>query len=419
MEITFRCCAGVDVHKKFVTVTARVIDEQGTLRLERRRFGTMLADLEALAAWLVSLGVTHVAMESTGVYWKPIYNVLAPHCAGWVVNASHLAQVPGRKTDVSDADWIAQLMQYGLLERSFIPGEEQRDLRDLTRYRTRLVGERSAEINRLQKILEDANLKLASVASDVRGASSQAMLHALLAGSNDPATLAQLAKGKLRDKLPELEAALTGRVREHHRYMLGEILAHIDELDRRIVALDEHIQSRTQPHQALIERLDAIPGVDRRTAEVLLAEVGTNVTAFPSAKHLAAWACLCPGNNITGGKRRSGRTRRGQNWLRPALVEAAWAASRTKTYLGAQYWRLRSRRGEKRAAVAVAHSILTIVYHLLSKPEAVFADLGGDFFLKRDAEQEQRRAVRKLEALGFGVTLINRAVAASAAAAAG
>lgn len=405
MEVLFRRCAGLDVHKKFVTVTVRLVEDQGDLTLQRQRFDTVLADLEALAAWLDSLGVTHVAMESTGVYWKPIYNVLAAHCEVWIVNARHLQQVPGRKTDVSDADWIAQLMQYGLLERSYIPGEEQRDLRDLTRYRTRLIGERSAASNRLHKLLEDANLKLTSVVSDVRGASSYAILQALIAGQEDPEALADLAKARLRDKIPQLVAALQGRVREHHRYMLREVLEHIDELNRRIHSLNLRIQELTHAHAATIARLDAIPGVDRRTAEVILAEIGPDVRPFPSVKHLASWACLCPGNNITGGKRRSGKTRKGQNWLRPALVEAAWAASRTKTYLGAQYWRLRSRRGEKRAAVAVAHSIITIVYHLLANPEAVFTELGGDFFLKRDAEQEKRRSVRKLEALGFTVAL--------------
>jgi transposase len=412
MEVLFRNCAGLDVHKQFVTVTVRLIDGQGKLAIQRRRFNTVLAELQALAAWLVSLGVTHVAMESTGVYWKPIYNVLAEHCEVWVVNARHLQQVPGRKTDVTDADWIAQLMQYGLLERSFVPGEEQRDLRDLTRYRTRLTGERSSASNRLHKILEDANIKLTSVVSDVRGKSARAMLQALIAGVEDPARLAQLAKARLRDKIPALEAALQGRVREHHRYMLREVLMHIDELNQRIEALDSRLRELTRPQAATIERLATIPGVDRRTAEVILAEIGSDIKAFPSVKHLASWACLCPGNNITGGKRRSGKTRKGQNWLRPALVEAAWAAARTKTYLGAQYWRLRSRRGEKRAAVAVAHSIITIIYHLLANPEAVFTDLGNDFFLKRDVEQEKRRSIRKLEALGFSVALTPVAVPA-------
>ncbi len=412
MEVIFRRCAGLDVHKKFVTVTVRLLDAQGHLRIERRRFATTLAELEALLAWLVSLDVTHVAMESTGVYWKPIYNVLAEQLEVWVVNARHLAQVPGRKTDVRDADWIAQLMQYGLLERSFIPAEEQRDLRDLTRYRSRLVGERSSASNRLHKILEDANLKLTSVASDVRGKSAQAILEALLAGTTDPAQLADLAKGTLRAKIPELEAALNGRVRDHHRYMLREVLDHIAELNERINELDRHIQELTRPHETVIERLDAIPGVDRRTAEVILAEVGADVQAFPSAKHLASWACLCPGNHITGGKRRSGKTRQGQNWLRSALVEAAWAAARTKTYLGAQDWRLRGRRGEKRAAVAVAHSILIIVYQLLVNPEAVFSDLGADYFLKQEAEQTKRRALRMLESIGIKATLTPQATTA-------
>ena len=333
----------MDVHKKFVTVTVRLLDAQGQLRIQRRRFGTMLADLQALAAWLVSLGVMHVAMESTGVYWKPIYNVLVAHCQVWIVNARHLQQVPGedrcerrrldRPTDAVRAVG-AQLH----------PGRGTARPAGSTRDRTRLTGERSAASNRLHKILEDANLKLTSVVSDVRGKSAQAMLAALLAGLDDPEALADLAKGSLRTKLPELQAALTGRIRAHHLYMLGEVLDHIEQLNQRISALDAHIQELTVPHQVLIQRLDAIPGVDRRTAEVLLAEVGTDVKTFPSSKHLASWACVCPGNNITGGKRRSGKIRQGQNWLRPALVEAAWAAARTKTYLGAQYWRLRSRR---------------------------------------------------------------------------
>ena len=345
-------------------------------------------------------------MESTGVYWKPVFNVLAPLCEVWIVNARDLQQVPGRKTDVKDAEWIAQLMRHGLLKRSFIPDVEQRDLRDLTRYRSRLIAERSSASNRLQKILEDANIKLSSVATDIQGVSARAMLEALIGGETDAAQLAELAKGRLRSKIAELEAALAGRIREHHRFMWREVLYHLDELNVRLATLDAQIRQLTAPYESLIARLDAIPGVDRRTAEVILAEIGPNVTPFPTAQHLASWACLCPGNNISGNKRRSGKTRHGQNWLRAALVEAAWAASRTKdTYLCSQFHRLRARRGDKRAAVAVAHSILIVVYHLLAKPEAVFHELGGDYFLKRNAEQEERRAVRKLTALGFTVTL--------------
>ena len=406
MEVVFAHCAGLDVHKKMVVACVFVSDPQGKIQRLIRTFPTTLAGLEALAAWLSGLGVTHVAMESTGVYWKPVFNVLAPLCEVWIVNARDLQQVPGRKTDVKDAEWIAQLMRHGLLKRSFIPDVEQRDLRDLTRYRSRLIAERSSASNRLQKILEDANIKLSSVATDIQGVSARAMLEALISGETDAAQLAELAKGRLRNKIAELEAALAGRIREHHRFMWREVLYHMDELNVRLATLDAQIRQLTAPYESLIARLDAIPGVDRRTAEVILAEIGPNVTPFPTAQHLASWACLCPGNNISGNKRRSGKTRHGQNWLRAALVEAAWAASRTKdTYLCSQFHRLRARRGDKRAAVAVAHSILIVVHHLLAKPEAVFQELGGDYFLKRNAEQEERRAVRKLTALGFTVTL--------------
>jgi transposase len=406
MEVMFKNCAGLDVHKRMIMACVLVCNAQGGSDRQLRRFGTTLAELQGLAEWLTGLGVTHVAMESTGVYWKPVFNVLAPRLAVWVVNAQHLKTVPGRKTDVKDAEWIAQLMALGLLKRSLIPEVEQRDLRDLTRYRTRLLGERAAAANRLQKILEDANIKLASVASSVQGVSARAMLEAMIRGETDAEVLANLARGQLRKKLPELEAALTGQVRAHHRFMWQELLAQLDGLNERLAALETEIRRLTLPYEPIIQRLAAVPGIERRTAEVILAEIGPNVTPFPTAQHLASWACLCPGNNITGGKRRTGRTRRGQNWLRAALVEAAWSAAHTKaTYFSAQFHRLRTRRGEKRAAVAVAHSILIVVYHLLAKPEAVYTELGGDYFVKRNPEQEQRRAVRKLEQLGFTVTL--------------
>jgi transposase len=406
MEVMFKFCAGLDVHKRMIMACVLLSNAQGDTDRQIRKFGTTLAELQALAAWLSGLGVTHVAMESTGVYWKPVFNVLAPLFEVWIVNAQHIKQVPGRKTDVKDAEWIAQLMRLGLLKRSFIPEVEQRDLRDLTRYRTRLLGERASAANRLQKILEDANIKLTSVASDVQGVSARAMLEALIRGEVDAEALADLAQGKLRKKLPQLEAALAGQVREHHRFMLREVLWHLDGLNERLAALDAEIRRLTSPHEGIIQRLAGIPGIDRRTAEVILAEIGPDVTPFPTAQHLASWACLCPGNNITGGKRRSGRTRRGQNWLRAALVEAAWSASHSKaSYFSSQFHRLRARRGEKRAAVAVAHSILIVVYHLLAKPEEVYQELGADFFLKRNPERERERAVRRLEGLGFSVTL--------------
>jgi transposase len=404
MDILFKYCAGLDIHKKIIVACVLLSGPEGVQR-QIKKFATTMVGLEALDAWLTGLGVTHVAMESTGVYWKPVFNVLAAHFDVWIVNARDMKSVPGRKTDVCDAEWICKLMSLGLLKRSFIPEVEQRDLRDLTRYRRRLVEERTSASNRLEKILEDSNIKLSAVVSEIQGVSARAMLEALIHGETDTAALADLAKGRLRSKIPELEVALVGRIRDHHRFLWRELLYHLDELNVRIAAINERIAEYTAPYEALIQRLCTIPGIKRWTAEVILAEVGPNVEAFPSAHHLASWACLCPGNHISANKRRSGTTRRGQNWLRPALVEAAWATAHTQTYFGSQFHRLRARRGDQRAAVAVAHSILIVVYHLLAEPEAVYTELGADYFTKRNPEQEQRRAIRKLETLGFAVTL--------------
>jgi transposase len=404
MEVLFKYCAGLDVHKRIIVACVLLSSPEGTQR-HIKKFATTMAGLEALAAWLAGLAVTHVAMESTGVYWKPVFNVLAAHFEVWIVNARDMKQVPGRKTDVCDDEWICKLMGIGLLKRSFIPQVEQRDLRDLTRYRRRLVEERTSASNRLEKILEDSNIKLSAVVSNVQGVSARLMIEALIKGETDTAAIAEMAKGPLRSKIPELQAALVGQIREHHRFMWQEWLYHLDELNVRIAAINERIAVYTAPHEALIQRLCTIPGIKRWTAEIILAEVGPDVTAFPTAHHLASWACLCPGNNISANKRRSGKTRRGQNWLRPALVEAAWATAHTQSYFGSQFHRLRARRGDKRAAIAVAHSILIVVYHLLAKPEAVFTELGADYFTKRNPEREQKRAVRKLETLGFTVTL--------------
>lgn len=407
LAVTFSHCCGLDVHKKSVTACVLVPKEDGQgVKQSIKTFKTTTAALRELAEWLASLGVTHVAMESTGVYWKPVYNILVEQFELWVVNARHLKQVPGRKTDVKDAEWIAQLMRLGLLERSFIPDVEQRDLRDLTRYRTRLTNEKSAAVNRLQKILEDANIKLASVVSDVQGVSARAMIEALIAGQSDVEQMADLARGRLRVKIPQLVEALLGNTRNHHRFMLRELLAHMDELNARLHSLNQRIRTATVPNEAIIQRLCAIPGIERHIAEVILAEVGHLVDQFPTAKHLASWACLCPGNNISANKRRSGKTQKGQLWLKTALVEASWAASRSKdTYLSAQFHRLKARRGAKRAAVAVAHSILTIVYHLLADPEAAFHELGGDYFQKQNQGAYKRRAVKQLEKLGYQVSL--------------
>lgn len=406
LEVMFPHCAGLDVHKKSVTASVLTPAKKGKACEEVKTFGTTTKALEELKEWLRGLQVTHVAMESTGVYWKPVYNILRESAEVWVVNAQHIKQVPGRKTDVKDAQWIATLMRMGLLRNSFIPDEEQRDLRDLTRYRTRLTNERSAAVNRVQKVLEDANIKLASVVSSIQGVSARLMLEALIDEQSDSEQLAQLAKGRLRPKIPQLVEALTGHVRPHHRFMLQELLQHVDGLNQRLTQLNERITQLTTPHADLIERLDAIPGVGSHIAEILLAEVGATVEQFPSANHLASWACMCPGNNISANKRRTGKTRKGQKWLRTALVEAAWAASRTKdTYLSAHFHRIRAKRGAKRAAVAVGHSILTIVYHLIHNPSATFNELGGDYFIKRNKGDQQRRAVKTLTTLGFDVTL--------------
>lgn len=407
LDVMFKQCAGLDVHKKSVTACVLIPGKKGKVRRGVKTFGTTTKSLQGLKSWLLEMGVTHAAMESTGVYWKPVYNILQGEIEVWVVNAQHIKQVPGRKTDVKDAEWIATLMRMGLLNNSFIPGEEQRDLRDLTRYRTRLTNERSAAVNRVQKVLEDANIKLSSVVTDIKGVSARRMLEAIIAGTQDSTEMAEMAKGRLRSKIPELVEALTGRVRAHHRFMLQELLQHVDELNRRLQQLNERIDQLTAPQALLIARLDAIPGVGEHTAEVLLAEIGDTVEQFPTDKHLASWACLCPGNNISADKRRTGKTRKGQKWLRTALAESAWAASRTKdTYLSAQFHRLRARRGAKRAAVAVAHSILTIVYHLIKNPNATFKELGGDYFVKRSKGDQKRRALKTLTTLGYVVELM-------------
>ena len=407
MEVMFARVCGLDVHQKTVTAHVIVSQADGRVQQAKQTFKTTTAGLKALAEWLASYGVTHGAMESTGVYWKPVYNILEEAFEVWVVNARHVAQVPGRKTDDSDACWMAKLMRYGLLSRSFIPQVEQRDLRDLTRYRTRLIEARTATANRVHKVLEDANIKLGAVVSDIQGVSARLMLEALIAEDTEAEAIADLAQGRLRAKIPELVEALAGHTRDHHRFLLRELLDHLDELNARIVNLDARIRTLTAPHARLIERWMTIPGIGRRIAEIILAEVGWSSEPFASSKHLASWACLCPGNRISANKRKSGRTRRGQKWLRPALIQAAWAASRSKdTYLAAQFHRLRARRGAKIAAGTVAHSIITIVYHLLADPEAVYRELGGDYFLKHNQEAVQRRAIKQLEALGLQVSVL-------------
>lgn len=405
MEILYRCCCGMDVHKKFVVACLLRIDEQGEETRHMQRFETYTEDLLRLSDWLTSSGCTHVAMESTGVYWKPIYNLLEGHLELLVVNAHHIKAVPGRKTDVKDDEWIAELLQHGLLKASFIPPRSQRDWRDLTRYRTSLVQERVRIVNRLQKVLEDANLKLAGVATDVMGKSGRVMLEAILAGATDPEQLAELAKGRLRNKLPQLKQALNGRVRAHHRFLLVEQLSHIDYLDEAIGRLSGEIAERLRPFQAEIQRFDTIPGINRSIAEVLLAEIGPDMNRFPDAHHLASWAGMCPGHNESGGKRQSGKTRKGNRWLRQALIEAAHGASHTKdTYLSSQYRRLVGRRGKKRALVAVGHSLLVIAYHVLHR-QATYVELGSNYFEQLHRCRLEQNLVQRLQKLGYTVTL--------------
>jgi len=365
----------------------------------------------AMADWMTAQGVTHVAMESTGVFWKPIYNILEGRFTMLLVNARHLKQVPGRKSDVRDCQWIAQLLQYGLLKASFIPPRSQRELRDLTRHRTQLVEEKARAANRIHKVLQDTNIKLSSVATDVLGASGRAMLEALITGEEDPVKLADLAQRKLRGKIPQLEKALEGHLTEHHRFMLKLLWKQLAQQEELIAELDSRIEEQTRPFAAEIDRLDAVPGVDRRVAEVVLAEVGPDMKAFPTHENLASWAGMCPGNEESAGKRVRKRITPGNRWLKRTLAQATWAASHSKnSYLAAQYRRLAGRRGKKRALIAVGHSILVIFYHML-KTGTTYTDLGGDFFDRLEPQRLTRYYVKRLESLGHKVTLESCAAA--------
>ena len=399
MEVVCERCCGLDVHKR--TVVACILTPEGK---ESRTFSAMTADLLRLGDWLTGNGVTHVAMESTGVYWQPVYNLLeGVGLTLLVVNAQHIKAVPGRKSDVKDSEWIADLLRHGLVRGSYIPDRPQRELRELVRYRTSLVRQRSQMVNRIQKVLEGANIKLSSVATNVVGVSGRAMLEAIIEGMEDPRALAGLARGKLQDKRTQLEAALQGLVGEHQRLLLKSLLRQLDFLGAEVDQMDAEIARRMRLVEEALQRLDTIPGVGRRTAEQLLSEIGSDMSRFPTAGHLASWARLCPGNNESAGKRMSGRTGRGNPWLRSVLVEAAWAASRSRTsYLSAQYHRLAARRGGKRAAVALAHSILVITYHLL-RDGGVYQELGGNYFDERAHEATVRRSVSRIERLGYKV----------------
>jgi transposase len=399
-------CAALDVHKKMVTACARIATEDGELMEVMAEFATMAADLLALRDWLKELGVTHVAMEATGVYWKPVYYALEDDFELLLVNAQHVKNVPGRKTDTQDAQWLCQLLECGLLRASFVPPKPIRELRDLTRYRKALIKERQQEANRLHKVLEDAGIKLACVATDVLGVSGRQMLEALISGTRDPKVLAELARGRLRAKLPALKQALVGNFGPHHALIVSHILAHLDYLDETIGVLSEEVERRLAPFAHKAEHLATITGVAERSAQVILAELGPDMSRFASDRHAASWTKICPGNDESAGKRRSGRNSKGNPYLRAALIEAANAAARTKgTYLRAQYEQIKRRRGHKKAIAAVAHSILIAAYHIL-KDDVPYHDLGGDYFARRaNPERITRRLVAQLERLGHTVTL--------------
>ena len=405
MEIMLGCCAGLDVHKDSVEACVRRMREGGKVEQQVRHWGTMTRDLVEMANWLKAEGVTHVAMESTGVYWKPIFNILEEYFEILLANARHLKNVPGHKTDIKDCQWIAQLLQHGLLKGSFIPPRGQRELRDLTRQRAQLTDESSRISNRIQKVLEDANVKLGSVASNVVGVSGRRMLEEIVRGQDDPAQLADLAQCRLRSKIPQLQEALYGKLTEHHRWMLGLLLDQLRNNEQFVARLDERIAELTRPLEPVLEKLDAVPGIDHRLAEVLMAEIGPDMTPFPTDAHLASWAGVAPGNNESAGKKRSAKTTKGSRWLRQALVQAAWAASHKKdSYFQAHARNLMHRRGRKRGLVAVAHSLLIDVYHML-KEGTCYRDLGPQFLDRLRATHLVRYHVRRLQQLGLQVAL--------------
>jgi transposase len=396
-----RCC-GLDVHKK--TVVACRLTPEGK---QTRTFGTMTDQLLELRQWLLEAGISHVAMESTGVYWKPVFNLLEDHGMELlVVNARHVKAVPGRKTDVKDAEWLAELLQHGLLKASFIPDRESRERRELVRYRRSLVEQRAHLVQRIHKLLEGANIKLGDVASDVMGVSGRAMLQALAEGVDDPVAVAGMAKTSLRNKIPELERALTGSVGHHQRFLLRSQFRLLESIEAEIASLDQEVAERMRPFQVALERLDEIPGIGRRAAEQILVETGTDMTRFPSSAHFASWARVCPGNNESAGKRQYASIGGGNRWLRNSLLEAAWTVShsRKQTFFTARYRRIAARRGRKRAAIAIAHSLLVAVYHVL-KDGVVFQDLGPTHLERLNRDALARRSLHRLELLGYKVTL--------------
>ena len=400
--------AGLDVHRDEVVACARTPGARGGVRTDKARFKTTTGGLAVLASWLAEHEVTLVVMEATGVYWKPVYYALEDSYAVWLCNAHHVKTVPGRKTDMSDAEWLADVAAHGMVRPSFVPPPPIRELRELTRYRRTQADVRSSEIGRLEKVLQDAGIKLTSVASKVLTQSGRAMIEALIAGERDPAALAALAIGKLRPKMPELAAALNGHFGRHHAVAAARILAHLDFLSESIAILDEQIAIRIETGYASASRLlQSVPGIGRASAEVIIAETGADMSRFPSPAHLASWAGLCPGNHESAGKRRQVATTSGNRWLRRALVESARAAARTKgSYFGAQYRQIARRRGPNKAAIAVAHSLLDVTWHMLTTGE-LFTDPGENYYSTRyDKEHQARRLASQLEELGYAVRLV-------------
>lgn len=411
MQVIHERCCGLDIHKKTIVACILITSQEGTVQKQTRSFSTMTTGLLTLVDWLDSWQITHVAMESTGIYWRATFNLLEETQTVILINAQHLKVVPGHKTDVKDAEWIADLLRHGLLKPSFIPPTPIRALRELTRYRKSLVQERTQEVNRLHKVLETANIKLASVATDVLGKSGRDMIEALVQGTTDVEVLADLARGSLRKKIPQLQTALEGRLQVHHQLLLRYLLAHIDFLEATLAHLQQAIEDHLRPFEEAMDLVQSIPGIQATAAATIVAEIGVDMSRFPSHKHLASWAGVCPGNKQSGGKRLSSKTTKGNPYLRAVLAEVVWAIARTKqNYLSTQFHRLARRLGKKKAVVAISHSVLVIIYHVL-QTKRPYTDLGADYFEKLDTTRLQQHHIRRLEQLGYQVTLTPKGVA--------